>query len=116
MMNGMSQAGTGSPQIEHRHRGDVWYVKLGTTEGGGLRKIMPCIIIQIDEMNQSGVLDTALAVPLSTKYIPEGNPSEFDVIFDPEETGIRSELIKAFWPGNSGHNKKESRPNKKNIK
>lgn len=96
MTSGTSRRGTASPLLEQVHRGDIWYVKLGSLEDSGLRKIMPCIIVQIDEMNQSGVVDTAVAVPLSNVVPDEEDLTEFDVVFTPEETGLPKKCT-AVW-------------------
>ena len=44
-------------RVEHLRRGDVWYVKMGRMDGAGLRKIIPCLILQIDEVYLSGAFN-----------------------------------------------------------
>ncbi len=77
-----------SLRVENLRRGDIWFVKMGRMDGSGLRKIMPCVVIQIDEMNTSGAMETAVIAPLTNNVPAEDETTPYDVIIEPQDTGL----------------------------
>ncbi|MBD3167217.1 hypothetical protein GF324_11500, partial [bacterium] len=88
---------TASVRVEELKRGEVWFVRLNRSVGAETWTLTPCLILQMDEINQSGMFETVLVVPLTTKVPPTENRTEFDVILPADETGLARETI-ALWP------------------
>jgi mRNA interferase MazF len=93
----MALQGTASVRVENLKRGEVWFVRLGRTAGAETWTLTPCLILQMDEINKSGMFETVLVVPLTTQVPPEDKRIEFDVLLPADETGLARETI-ALWP------------------
>ncbi len=92
----MDQRKMDSPGVEQLRRGDVWFVRISASTDSEMWKLMPCMVLQSDNINISGVLDTVVVVPLTSTIPGKEEQTEYDIILEPEETGL-PKAVSALW-------------------
>ena len=69
----------------------VYLVRLDPTEGRGIRKTRPCVVVSPDEMNRH--IGTAIIAPMTTKQRPY--PTRVNVVFAGKEGQIVLDQIRS---------------------
>src|SRR5476651_1540296 len=75
-------------------RGEVYLVRLDSTQGHEVGKTRPCVVVSPDEAN--AVASTITVVPLSTKRCPY--PARVDIEFQGRSGQVQLDQIRSISP------------------